>query len=112
MSSRTIIKKSKNSLEKDIKLDSSINSVNKNNLNTNSSCISDLFKIKHNNSLIRRFDVSISFLSLSNKSYPLNNNSEKQNITFKELSPEFKRIMKEEFADAIMNLEYNKMISI
>lgn len=108
MSLRTIIKKPKNSLEKDIKLDSSINLAKKNNLNTNSSCISDLFKIKHNDSLIRRFNVSISFLSLSNKSYPLDNNQEKQNIAFKEFNPEFKHIMKEEFADSIMNLEYNK----
>lgn len=75
--------------------------------NKDSILMSDLFHRIKDQSYMRILNVSISYSQLFNYKPPNDFYSEKQNIIFEEINPIFKRILKEEFADAITNLEIN-----
>lgn len=64
-----------------------------------------LLENQKNESLIGISESTISFLSLSNKDNNKDIYSNTKNVSFSELNPEFKQILKQEFLDAILNLK-------
>ena len=105
MSSGTLKRSSKDFIKNCLTLEESLilarRVVQKTNFKVISKLVSNLFENKNNETYIRISNGIISFLSLSNKDNNADVYSNTKNIPFKELDPEFKQILKKEFADAI-----------
>lgn len=112
MSSGSVKKKNKDFLENCLTLEESLNlakkEVQKNNFKVISKLISNLFESKNKESYGGISNAIISFLNLSKKENNADIYSDIRNVPFKDLEPEFKQILKQEFADAIRSFNNNQ----
>ena len=109
MSSGSVKRDNKDFLKNCLSLEESLNlarrEVQKTNFKVISKLISNLFENKNKESYRRFSNTIVSFLSLSNKENNKDVYSTTKNIPFKELDPELKQILKQEFIDAIRSLK-------
>ena len=109
MSSGSVKRSSKDFIKNCLTLEESLilarREVQKTNFKVISKLVSNLFENKNNETYNRISNGIISFLSLSNKEANKDVYSNTKNIPFKELDPELKQILKQEFIDAIRSLK-------
>ncbi|MFX1444759.1 MAG: hypothetical protein ACFFHV_15210 [Promethearchaeota archaeon] len=109
MSSGLLKRRNKDFLKNCLSLEESLNlarrQVQKTNFKVITSLISNLFESKNKESYSGISNAIVSFLSLSNKIKKTDVCLTTKNIPFKELVPECKQILKQEFGDAIKNLK-------
>jgi len=98
-----LIKKDNQNLKK-----KSLNNEEETNFYTIAKLVSDVFKFKNEQDIIGISGAIVPFSNLSPN--PRNAYSGKSNIVFKELDPIFKKILRQEFADAINDLSKQNLI--
>lgn len=108
MSSDSIKNSNENFLKNCLTLEESLNlakrETQKDKFLVISRLISDLFEYRDKESYIGISNALISFLSLSNKKHTKTNYINTKKLSFDELDPEFKKIMMDEFDEAIKDL--------
>lgn len=113
MSSGSIKRNYPDFLKNCLTLEQSLNlakkEVQKNNFKLISKLMSKLFECKNKESFTGISNAIISFLSLSERKNQKDQYQDTKELSFKQLDPEFRDIMKKEFAEAIKDLKNENM---
>lgn len=79
--------------------------VQKSNFKLISKLIANLFECKNKESFLGISSAIVSFLSLSERKHQKNQYQDTKGLSFNQLDPKFREIMKKEFAEAIRDLK-------